>query len=188
MNTKYIFLNCFILLVLFSCSNKRTDVLADLSESRKTLLQLYVTAVEAYELLKKDESILFIDVRTRAEVAFLGMPALTDTNIPYMLVGDWDEWDKKKNTFKIQPNSNFLPYFDDYIQSHDLNKNSKIIVICRSGNRSAKAVNILSKVGYTNVYSVIDGFEGSSKTNGWKFNGLPWSNKLDQNKMYQEGF
>lgn len=188
MNKKIILLSSFILFNLISCSNKKVNALTNLTESRKTSLQLYVTAVEAYEMLTKDESIVFIDVRTRAEVAFLGMPALADTNIPYMLVGDWDEWDKKKNTFKIQPNSNFLPYFDDYIESHDLNKNSKIIVICRSGNRSAKAVNILSKVGYTNVYTVIDGFEGSSKDNGWKHNGLPWSNKLDQNKMYQEGF
>lgn len=177
-----------VILAIQSCSNKKTNPLQDLAESRQTVLGLYMTATQAYEAIKKDQAILFIDVRTRAEVAFLGMPAMADTNIPYMLVGDWDEWDKKKNTFKIYPNSNFLPYFEDYIRSNGLNKSSKVIVICRSGNRSAKAVNLLSKVGYTNVYTVIDGFEGSNKDNGWKNNGLPWTNKLDQNKMYQEGF
>ncbi len=178
----------FGLVLLSSCKNKKTDPLVGLADSRKTTLGLYVTAVDAYEMLKKDDKIFFLDVRTRAEVAFLGMPALADTNIPYMLVGDWDEWDKKKNTFKIQANSNFLPYFKDYMRSNGLGKETKIITICRSGNRSAKAVNLLSKIGYSNVYTVIDGFEGSTKENGWKNNGLPWSNKLDQNKMYQEGF
>ena len=176
------------LISLAACKNVQVNALKNMAESRKTVLGLYVSAIQAYDMVKADESIVFLDVRTRAEVAFLGMPDLADTNIPYMLVGDWDEWDKKKSTFKIQPNSNFLPYFEDYMQSIEKDKSSKIIVICRSGNRSAKTVNLLSKVGYTNVYTVIDGFEGSNKDNGWKKNGLPWSNKLDQNKMYQEGF
>lgn len=176
------------LVFIAACKNVQVNALKNMAESRKTVLGLYVSSAQAYEMVKADDGIVFLDVRTRAEVAFLGMPDLADTNIPYMLVGDWDEWDKKKSTFKIHPNSNFLPYFEDYMQSIEKNKSSKIIVICRSGNRSAKAVNLLSKVGYTHVYTVIDGFEGSTKDNGWKNNGLPWTNKLDQNKMYQEGF
>lgn len=179
----------FLFVFIFSsCHIKKENHLKILADSRKTTLGLYVTALEAHDMIIKNNDILFLDVRTRAEVAFLGMPAFADTNIPYMLVGDSDEWDKKKSTFKIYPNSNFLPYFKDYMQSYGFNKNTLVIAICRSGNRSAKAVNLLAKVGYTNIYTVTDGFEGSTKTNGWKNNGLPWSNKLDQNKMYQEGF
>ncbi|QKQ26716.1 rhodanese-like domain-containing protein [Candidatus Reidiella endopervernicosa] len=71
-----------------------------------------------------------------------------------------------------------------------------IVVICRSGKRSAKAIHLLHKMGYTNVYSVIDGFEsdkskvladnGQRTVNGWKNNGLPWTYALNENKMHFE--
>ena len=35
-----------------------------------------------------------------------------------------------------------------------------LLMICRSGGRSALAVNALAKAGFTNVYNVIDGTEG----------------------------
>ena len=167
-------------------------------EEKLTDLGLYVTAEEAYEMkLIANEDVLFVDVRTRAELAFLGMTNMVDVNIPYMLAGDWDEWDDSKNNFKFFPNSNFLPYFEEYINAHHYTKNSKIILICRSGNRSAAAANLLAKVKYTRVYSVVDGFEGNKSTqtdnnqggrtvNGWKNKGLPWSYQLDEGKMYME--
>ena len=74
-----------------------------------------------------------------------------------------------------------------------IGKNSPIIVMCRSGNRSATAVTLLAKYGYTQVYSVVDGYEGDkAKTgpqagqrvvNGWRNAGLPWSYKLDKAKV-----
>jgi rhodanese-related sulfurtransferase len=45
-----------------------------------------------------------------------------------------------------------------------------IILICRQGNRSARAVDVLAKEGYKKVYTVTDG------TLGWQKNNLPWSN------------
>lgn len=39
----------------------------------------------------------------------------------------------------------------DYIE---LDKNSKIIVYCQSGRRSASALEILKNIGYTNVYDM----------------------------------
>jgi len=52
----------------------------------------------------------------------------------------------------------------------------------------------LTDLGYTKVYTVVDGFEGDlAKTgpqagqrvvNGWKNAGLPWSYKLDKSKLY----
>ena len=35
-----------------------------------------------------------------------------------------------------------------------------ILVTCRSGGRSAKAVNQLAEAGFKNVYNITDGFEG----------------------------
>ncbi len=163
-------------------------------KSKQTTLELYVLAAQANEMKNNNpKKVLFVDVRTRAEVAFIGMPSNADANIPYMIVGDWDEWDEEKHTFKLFPNSNFLTYFNDYILEHGFNKSSTIILMCHSGNRSAGAVNLLAQVGYTKVYSVIDGFDGwtqeevsNDTAKGWKRSGLPWTKKLDEEKMYME--
>ena len=59
-----------------------------------------------------------------------------------------------------------------------LTKKDVVIVICGSGVRAPKAVNALAKAGYTNAYSVIDGYKG------WQEAKLPWSRKLDRVRMY----
>ena len=69
-----------------------------------------------------------------------------------------------------------------------------MILICRSGDRSARAADLLAKAGYRRVYSITEGFEGDAAkdgakvgqrtVNGWKNAGLPWSYKLDRAKMY----
>ena len=65
-----------------------------------------------------------------------------------------------------------------------------IMVMCRSGGRSAMAANALAKAGLTNVHNIIDGFEGDKvhdtgsvyhgkqMRNGWK-NSAPWTYDLD---------
>lgn len=189
-------LRSVILLVGYLLISHANAATAPEDKDKITSLGLYLTAKEAYGIkISEKEKVLFIDVRTRAELAFLGMATDVDANIPYMLVGDWDEWDDKKQNFKMYPNSNFLPYFEEYVNEHNFNKNSKIILICRSGNRSSAAANLLAKVNYTNVYSVVDGFEGDKSKadekctrniNGWKNMDLPWSYKLDEDKMYME--
>jgi len=40
------------------------------------------------------------------------------------------------------------------------NKNTKIIVYCASGLRSKKAIKVLKKIGFTNLYNLEDGIEG----------------------------
>jgi len=170
---------------------------AEIAKKKQTPQELYLTAVEAYDFVQKNgKDVLFIDVRTRAEVDFLGMPTVADANIPYMLEGDWGQWDEKKSTFKLAPNSGFLPALEKQLAKKGLNKQSKIVLMCRSGSRSAKAANLLSQAGYKNVYSVVDGFEGDKAkdgahkgqrvVNGWKNANLPWSYKLDKEKMYWE--
>ena len=170
---------------------------ADLSKKKQTTLGLYVTASEAYNMLKDHTAeTLFIDVRTRAEVAFLGMPTIADANIPYMLAGDWADWDEKKQTYKLSANSGFLPEVEKLLSKKGLNKESKIVFMCRSGSRSSKAANLLAQAGYKNVYTVTDGYEGDKAkegaqkgqrvVNGWKNSGLPWSYKLTKEKMYWE--
>jgi len=171
---------------------------SDLPKKKQTTLGLYMTPQQAFDAMKKDgENALFIDVRTREEVNFLGMPTVADANIPYMKLNEWFAWNKKKKNFKMEVNSDFSDDIADRVAAKQLSKDSKIIFICRSGSRSAKAADLLTKLGYTNVYSVTEGFEGDKAkkgankgqrvVNGWKNNDLPWSYKLVKGKMYNVG-
>ena len=167
-----------------------------LKKKKQTPQALYITAKEAYnDRVNNPLGSFFIDVRTRAEVEFVGMTSMIDANIPYM-VHDKDGWNEKKKKFSMEPNSNFSVAFKDALVKKGFDKNSKIIVMCRSGSRSAKAANLLDQLGFKNVYTVVDGFEGDKAkegaqkgqrvVNGWKNAGLPWSYKLAEAKMYFE--
>jgi len=165
----------------------------DLPIGKTTELGIYLTAIEAYDLIKKEENnILFIDVRTQAEIAFVGIPTVVDANIPYEVIEDWNQWDEKGKTFKMTVNDNFVSAVEKRIKAKGLNKQSPVILMCRSGYRSADAANLLAKAGYKNVFNLVDGFEGDKAesgkgqrvVNGWKNSDLPWSDELDKAKMY----
>lgn len=169
----------------------------ELPTKKQTDLKLYVTASEAGKLITENaKKTLFVDVRTRAEVNFLGMPTTADANIPYMTPEAWDTWNDKKKGYKLSPNSGFLTAVSERLAEKGLTKNDTIVLICRSGSRSSKAANLLAKAGYKTVYTVVDGFEGDKAkegkqkgqrvVNGWKNSDQPWSYKLDKKKMYFE--
>jgi rhodanese-related sulfurtransferase len=167
----------------------------EVPEKKRTTLGLYLTAAEAYEVAQH-EKVLFIDVRTRAEVNFLGMPTVADVNIPYMELDRMYGWDEKKGVFKMDPNSGFVSEIDERLKKKGLAREDKIIVMCRSGDRSSGAASLLAKAGFKNVWSIVDGFEGDiakdgpfkgqRAVNGWKNSKLPWSYDLAKDKMYFE--
>jgi len=181
-------------LCLFTSGAYAADF-SKLKKKKQTTLGLYLTAKQAYDMVKKDHSkTLFVDVRTRSEVNFLGMPTLADANVPYMEMNEWYAWNEKKKSFKLDVNSAFEKNIATRLKQKSLSKSDPVILMCRSGSRSAKAANLLASMGYKNVYTVIDGYEGDKvKTgefkgmrmkNGWKQAGLPWSYKLAKEKMY----
>jgi rhodanese-related sulfurtransferase len=60
-------------------------------------------------------------------------------------------------------------------------KEAVVILLCRSGNRSALAADAAAKAGFSHVFNVLEGFEGELDVdghrgahNGWRFRGLPW--------------
>ena len=60
--------------------------------------------------------------------------------------------------------------------------NRPVVLICRSGRRSADAGMALEKAGLPEVYNVLNGFEGDldehhhrNSHNGWRYAGLPWA-------------
>lgn len=165
---------------------------APTKKKHQTTLGLYLSPTEAYNL-KKDggEKVLFVDIRTQAEQEFVGQPTNIDKNIPSEF-RDFTKYDAKKKRHGKVPNKQFVTDIEELVKSNGLSKDSDIILICRSGSRSAKMTNVLAKNGYTKVYTVLDGFQGGKnkadhkKRNkaGWKHDNLPWTWKLVPEKMY----
>jgi rhodanese-related sulfurtransferase len=61
-------------------------------------------------------------------------------------------------------------------------KDQTVLLLCRSGKRSALAAEAAAKAGFSNVFNVLEGFEGElndqqqrGSADGWRFRGLPWS-------------
>jgi rhodanese-related sulfurtransferase len=152
----------------------------DIPKAKETIPGLYVTAAEAYAQWQADpEHVFLLDVRTPEEHFWIGHAPMA-WKIP--LVGMVYEWDAENNRFPTQP----LPDFVERVRSV-LKPGDKVMAMCRSGGRSAMAVNALAKAGLTNVYNIIDGFEGDAVEdpgsvfagqrlrNGWKNSGCPWT-------------
>jgi len=152
-------------------------------EAKTTSLGLYVTAQEAYELWKGDpEGIKVIDVRTFEEYVLIGHAEMA-ANIP--LAFPSYTWDANKGNYSVVMNSDFIAHVQKRFNPEDT-----ILVMCRSGDRSAMATNALAKAGFKKVHNIIDGFEGDKvedpesvfhgkrMQNGWK-NSAPWTYALD---------
>ncbi len=187
------------LLMLFSVISTQvisSEDFSKLSEKKQTPQALYVNAVQAHQMKLQDpDNVFLVDVRTQGEIEFLGMADIADVNIPYMF-NDLSEWDTKKYRYLKQPNSNFSVTLREKLEEAGLDKNNTILLMCRSGTRSSKAANLLHQLGYTNAYTVVDGFEGDKVkagphkgqrlVNGWKNANLPWSYKPTEQKVYIE--
>lgn len=167
---------------------------ATVPEIKQSDLKLYVTAAEAFEMKKGNDKVILIDVRTPEELQYVGnVGAMMDGNVPYVL-NDLSSYDDKLKHYKINPNSDFVTAVGEVVAKKGGNKESEIILMCRSGDRSSKGASLLGKAGYTKVYSVVDGFEGDKAkdgenkgkrtVNGWKNANQPWTYDMDKSKMY----
>ena len=163
-----------------------------LSPEKKTKLELYLDAKSTPDFLKKNAGrVLFVDVRTRAEAMFVGMPSTVDGLVPFVETEEvMTTWDNAKSAYKLEPMQDFVPEINRRLKEKQLTKEDIVVLICRSGDRSSRAANRLAEDGFKRVYTVADGFEGDMSkegrrnVNGWKNADLPWSYKLDKSKMY----
>lgn len=159
-----------------------------LPQAKQTSLGLYVTAQEAYDMWKADpERVKVLDVRMVEEYVFLGHAEMA-INIPIVFPKYLYDANKRKYSFEINPD------FIDHVEEV-LNPDDTILAMCRSGGRSAFAINMLAKAGFTKMYNIIDGFEGDKvddpesvfhgkrMKNGWK-NSVPWNYDLDPAKVW----
>ncbi|OTG94754.1 rhodanese-like domain-containing protein [Acinetobacter sp. ANC 3832] len=72
------------------------------------------------------------------------------------------------------------PRFAKELESK-VGKDKIILLLCRSGKRSAAAANVAFNAGFTEIYNIDQGFEGDldetnhrGAFNGWRFHNLPW--------------
>ena len=133
-----------------------------------------VPVAQTWSSLSADPRAVLVDVRTRAEWAFVGLPDLSEIGKPVVTV----EW----QTF---PDSRIDAQFSERLgaalQSSGVNKDDEIFFICRSGGRSRMAAEAMTAAGYKRCRNVAEGFEGPlddsrhrGQTAGWKASGLAW--------------
>jgi rhodanese-related sulfurtransferase len=157
--------------------------------SKQTTLGKYVTAVEAYEMYTSGQgSVSILDVRTPQEYDFVGHPSMA-YNIPVKLWTGKFNAETKRNG--LIDNPDFVSQVKAHFKTSDV-----IVAMCRSGDRSAAAVNKLASAGFVNVYTVVDGFEGDMVTDknspdfgkrlgaGWKNAPIPWTYDLNETLVY----
>jgi len=126
---------------------------------------------DAWKLLAEDKKAQLVDVRTRPEWAFVGLPDLSSLGKRAML----QSW---QNFPAMDVDANFAAAVAQQIPDRD----APILFLCRSGARSRSAAMAMTQQGYRKCYNVAEGFEGNldterhrGKVGGWKAAGLPWA-------------
>jgi rhodanese-related sulfurtransferase len=121
-----------------------------------------VNPAQAWEWILGDQAQL-VDVRTYEEYTFVG-------HVPGSLNIPWAEG------HPLVRNPRFLDDLEALIV-----KGKPVLFLCRSGKRSEQAALSVIQRGLTNIFNVLEGFEGDlndqqqrGTTNGWKARGLPW--------------
>jgi rhodanese-related sulfurtransferase len=118
---------------------------------------------EAYELLQSAPGAKLVDVRSRAELDWVG-------RIPDAVEIEWASYPG------MSLNPNFLAAL-----SQQVDKESLVLFICRTGVRSNAAAVAATSAGFIDCYNVLEGFQGEkdteghrNSTGGWCAAGLPW--------------
>jgi rhodanese-related sulfurtransferase len=143
-----------------------SQILKD-AQSRARELQLtYEGALlpgEAYHLMQNTPNARLVDVRSAAERELVG-------TIPGAVEIEWATYPGWK------PNPFFLTMLREQVDHESL-----VMFICRSGARSHHAAVAAQQAGFIDCYNVLQGLEGDRdkqtnqrRMNGWKMAGLPW--------------
>jgi len=184
-----------VLLSFAVCATTRGADIDAVPQKWRTPFDLYLTPREAWQMKTDDPSgVVFIDVRTRAEVKYIGMARNIDANIPIRVLDSEYRWSGKRKTYRTRKNPDFVAAVDRLLTKRGLQRDAPIILMCQSGSRVPIAARALHAAGFGRVYTQFQGFEGTKAStgphkgqrvvDGWKNAGLPWSYDLDPAKMY----
>lgn len=136
-----------------------------------------ITSSEAYALWRNAPMTTFVvDVRTPEEYA-LGHPPMA-ANIPILL-------HMSETRHQLVENQNFIEEIRQRYKPTD-----RLLILCRTNNRSLLAANRLAATGFSNGIIVADGVEGrnfggNGPHNGWRNQGLPWTTHMDGKLIYK---
>ena len=126
-----------------------------------------ILPAEAFELLQLDPAVRLVDVRTRAELDWVGRPAIDTAQYAHI------EWIHYPGSV---PNTAFIQQLRE-VAAPD----TPVLFLCRSAARSNLAAVLAQKEGFTKAFDLLEGFEGDKDgqghrktTSGWCFRGLPW--------------
>jgi rhodanese-related sulfurtransferase len=129
-----------------------------------------VTPSEAWKMLGEDKSARLVDVRTRPEWSFVGVPDLSRVGKRTLFLS-WQDYPA------MQINPDFVAELAKAVPD----RQTPLFFLCRSGARSKAAAMAVTAAGYARCFNVSEGFEGNldderhrGKIGGWKAAGLPW--------------
>ena len=118
---------------------------------------------EAHAILQQQTGAKLVDVRSRAELEFVG-------RVPGSVEIEW------KSYPGMLPNARFLEELAQQVP-----RDAIVMFICRSGGRSHDTAAAATQAGYREAYNVLEGFEGDRDSSGhrntaggWRARGLPW--------------
>lgn len=122
-----------------------------------------LTPSEAYTVLQSAPGAKLVDVRTRAEWDWVG-------RVPGAVEIEWNQY----------PGNVRNPHFLAELK-RQVDPESLVIFLCRSGVRSVGAASLATEAGFSNCYNILEGFEGDKDAHGhrghiggWRKAGLPW--------------
>ncbi len=132
----------------------------------------HLTPTEAWQLIQSNPRAVLVDIRSTPEVLFVGHPR-GSVHIPWIDEPHWTV------------NPHFVTRIRELMLGGILSGKGRetppVILICRSGKRSVDAGLALIEAGFSEIYNVLDGFEGDldenrhrNTTAGWRYEGLPW--------------
>jgi rhodanese-related sulfurtransferase len=116
----------------------------------------------AWQLVSTGQAVL-VDVRSAEERTFVGY-------VPDSIHVAW------ATGTSLTRNPRFVRELESKV-----GKDKTVLLLCRSGKRSALAAEAARKAGFSEVFNVLEGFEGEIDAqqrrgthDGWRFHGLPW--------------
>lgn len=128
-----------------------------------------VTPAKAWQALVEDPRAVLVDVRTRPEWIYVGLPDLRAAAKEVVQV----EW-------QTYPTGSVNEAFLDELEGAGIDRDQTVFFLCRSGVRSIAAAKAATHAGWRASHNVLEGFEGPPGPDdrrtvaGWKVAGLPW--------------
>jgi len=133
-----------------------------------------VAPQDAWERLSSNPQSILIDVRTKPEWTYVGVPRLDALGKTIVQI----EWNVYPTMIVAQ---DFVEGLSSELDARNIDRGTPLYFICRSGARSRSAAMAMTAAGFSKCFNVATGFEGSpdadghrGMVNGWKADGLPW--------------